>query len=677
MSQNDELSRICNEMKSWISIRPARLAEDREGSDPCSSQTMDQPPSPAVLESPSKIQLPQQSDIDVVAAPVTVSEPPPCSINYRDNDSSFEKASASANENVSADHCVSANESVFGDNNVLANKSVLEDKSVSEFAKKKVSATKSNPTDGDVSENESVPAKRSGSATKSVPSEEGASGYKSVPEKRIGSVTKSDPTDEGATLNESVPAKETVSPDRSATANKGDTANERISTNGRVCAQKSQQSVSATPEIPLPAPLHVIEAVFGSNVKVRSLSFSEVCSWSVSSIRSCSPTDEAFYDPSVSKECDEQKQTGAKRFEHSPDDRPPETPEPCNVLIPHAQLGDIALAHCEIDPEKGEFLLPHPQPDTLQSLASGPRRGFHDIAWRQANMTSEWQILKEQNRLERLAALKREHPLQTVEKAGEKESQNAKCNIRPAVESDFVQIANIFNACKKGRGRVLGADIMTPEAVATIFEACQSDKRPFIVATPSTVDLLDRSKWPKDSEEVYEQFSRYLMDHPNPVAAVVGFAFVTDFRSNEAYGIDFPWSNFLGRLQLVIHPDHAGKMYASALMDRIMRSISPYHQGLIDHGWHCDDTNGIYEESATRNLRQYTHLYAESVEPRQADDGKASSWESDLFERFDFAEIAKFRNTLMTLDEQLHSCWSHLAVWECCITPVTNICPGP
>ncbi|KAG6003271.1 hypothetical protein E4U21_002229 [Claviceps maximensis] len=353
-----------------------------------------------------------------------------------------------------------------------------------------------------------------------------------------------------------------------------------------------------------------------------------------------------------------------------------------SILIPLHKLSDLVSSRCDIDPETGTFLAPILQPETLRCAKEGPCEGYHDILWRQSNMTSELYIMKELRSRENIAtrlqmAVNHEANCFDLTSESGRNWPKANCTVRPANQLDFPAIAKIVNEHSKRaiKSQEIQSPLMHAEDVARVWDECRVNNRPFIVVTPNEEDFLDRSKWPNQSETIYQEFARFMAKHPRPIKSLVGFAFI----GNPELGLDnlaCPGTFYSGRLNLIVHPDHRGKLYGSALLDRILISISPLHTSVVDHDWsrNKNEPDGIYEFPASHNLRQYTLLHVEVLESR--DKAEPSESRIHFLKKFGFEEVGRLKNVLVTGDDPGHMHWSDLVTWARGITPTSNVIGG-
>ncbi|KAG5971638.1 hypothetical protein E4U58_007342 [Claviceps cyperi] len=355
-----------------------------------------------------------------------------------------------------------------------------------------------------------------------------------------------------------------------------------------------------------------------------------------------------------------------------------------SLLVSNDEISNAVNSCCDINPETGHFLTPACQPKTLRCVTMGPCEGHQDILWRQMNMTSELYIMKERRSRENMAnsiQMALDHGTGYLHSLSESDQALARadCTVRPATQMDFAVVAEVVNANKASgeandcamRPQDDKSFAMRSEDVARIWEACRAEKRPFIVVEPAEEDLLDRSKWPNHSEIVYEEFVRFMAEHPRPSLGVVGFAFVTGSQPSLSDRVR-PEACFSGRLTLMVHPDHRHKLYGSALLDRIMKTIMPLYNSVVNYEWNCDEMelDGIHKFPATCNVRQYTRLHVELTE---ANDGDDTPGRTHFLKKFVFEEVGRLKDVVATEDDQRNMHWRDLVTWARAITPVSKI----
>jgi GNAT superfamily N-acetyltransferase len=314
----------------------------------------------------------------------------------------------------------------------------------------------------------------------------------------------------------------------------------------------------------------------------------------------------------------------------------------------------------DIDPSTGELLPATPYPSTLLAEEEPDGNEFGK------ETTSNHQITREISVRERLAEslrIRRQQRKEILNPGPEPEPAwpSVDCTLRPAAEKDFEQIAEIINSERREETcpQVMGSKSVTARDIRGIFGHCRSNLRPFIVACVEEEDFLDRSKWPKGSEKVYQEYVRLKKSRPAGPSALVGFAFVAEARPGFS-NRPCPGSRFTGQVRLIVHPQHRRKGCGTALLDRILLSVAPYHRGLIDYTWRCDEPSMIYElPTAAHNRRQYTHVFIENLSRRDAE----MPWKRKLLEKFDFKPAACFEETVRT-DRGCDSTWLDLEIWQ-------------
>ncbi|KAG5926435.1 hypothetical protein E4U42_003312 [Claviceps africana] len=353
-----------------------------------------------------------------------------------------------------------------------------------------------------------------------------------------------------------------------------------------------------------------------------------------------------------------------------------------SLVVSLDKIGDLVNSRCDIDPQKGTFLPPVLQPETLRCAMEGPCENYHDVLWRQNNMTTELHVMRELRSRENMATSLRMalgHETDRFDSPGESGQPwpKANCIVRPATQLDIPTIAKIFN--DNNRRAMKSQDneslFMRAEDVARIWDKCRADSRPFIVVTPAEEDFLDRSKWPHHSQAIYEEFVRFMAKNIKPVPSLVGFAFIESSRLG-MNDCACPGASYSGHLTLIVDPEYRRKLYGSALLDRILISISPLHTSVVDHDWSRDqdDSDGIYEFPANRNVRQYTLLHVEVLESHDGDE--PSDTRDQFLKKFGFEEVGRLTNVLATEDDQRHVHWQDLVTWARNITPTSNVISG-
>ncbi|KAM3522763.1 hypothetical protein NHJ13051_005490 [Beauveria bassiana] len=281
-----------------------------------------------------------------------------------------------------------------------------------------------------------------------------------------------------------------------------------------------------------------------------------------------------------------------------------------------------ASTHCRaINPETGAFLPVIEQPETRYNdeldLQSEP-------GWRRSNITSDMQISRELKARAKLARrLKERLPTQaqakdTVPEEAESPFPKADCTLRPATDDDIAAISDIINLerqSKRGNTQKKSSDIKNWD-VSEYLKKCRHEQRPFIVAIAGEDDLLDRSKWPAGADKAYKKYVQYQSTFKKVQPSIVGFAFAMPRQSLDVQETEIDHSCYI---TLCVHPSHRNEKYGSALLDRILMSVSPVHRSLIDFGWQCDDAVETYEQLASHNAKQYARVFVEYSEPRDAE----------------------------------------------------------
>ncbi|KAL7920867.1 hypothetical protein ACQKWADRAFT_136135 [Trichoderma austrokoningii] len=330
----------------------------------------------------------------------------------------------------------------------------------------------------------------------------------------------------------------------------------------------------------------------------------------------------------------------------------------------------------DINPETGELLLEVPYPDTYRALDSGPSRDHRDIAWRQDNLTSELQINREIRSRETLAT-----KLRLQMECNEPEAKpvaieppawpDAECIVRPAKPKDFGAIAAIMNLESKAKinPQVLEWKEVVAADIQQIYQSCRDNLRPFVVATTAEDPLLDRSNWPPNATKAHQSYLTFRSSQAEVPEEVLGFAFVTEARVG-ILGTTCPGSRHAGQIKVIVHPDHRGKLYGSALLDRVLLCIAPFHRSSVDYKWQCQDSAKIYEKIAYQNHRTYAWIYIETFCADRAD--PAMQPVTRFLQKFEFREVGCLPSAIKT-DRHYESQWLDLVLWAREAQPRSNI----
>ncbi|KAL6909064.1 hypothetical protein GGI43DRAFT_394515 [Trichoderma evansii] len=325
----------------------------------------------------------------------------------------------------------------------------------------------------------------------------------------------------------------------------------------------------------------------------------------------------------------------------------------------------------DIDPQTGEFLPEIIYPDTFKSLGDGPSRDHRDIAWRQANLTVELQINREIRCREALATKVRSQLEPEVEAIEPAAWPDAECIVRPAKPEDFEAIATIMNLESKAKinPQVFEWKELVAADIQEIYKSCQDNLRPFVVATAAEDPLLDRSKWPENASKAYQSYLAFCSTQPEVPQTIFGFAFVIEARIG-ILGTACPGSRHAGQIKVVVHPDHRGKFYGSALLDRVLLCTAPFHRSMVDYEWQCQNPMGIYENISYQNRRIYAWIYIETFCADRAN--PAMRLVTKFLRKFEFKEVGRLPSAIKT-DRYYESQWLDLVLWARETQPRSNI----
>lgn len=318
----------------------------------------------------------------------------------------------------------------------------------------------------------------------------------------------------------------------------------------------------------------------------------------------------------------------------------------------------------DVDPETGKLgpKVDYPKTKRVDEPGLDPA-----LAYKKNNATSELHIQRERKCREGIARkiriqqeLERERE-RALTREPEPEWPSTDCTLRPAAAEHFQQIADIINleARQETFSYVLDSKTIEVRDVRRVFEYCQRNLRPFIVACLEEEDLLDRSKWPGVSEREYLEYVRFKKSQLQKPPMVVGFAFVVEPRIGFLNG-PCPGSRFAGQVRLIVHSEHRQKQYGTALFDRILLSVAPYHHSLIDYKWRCVDPGMVYEQpTAAHNRRLYSRILVELFSHKNAKE----KWRQKFLEKFGFKQVACLEDMIRT-DKGRDSQWLDLELWQ-------------
>ncbi|UKZ77401.1 hypothetical protein TrVFT333_005121 [Trichoderma virens FT-333] len=366
-----------------------------------------------------------------------------------------------------------------------------------------------------------------------------------------------------------------------------------------------------------------------------------------------------------------------------------ETPEGANVsrtmtwllqtsnppATAHSLASQSAISHYnkDIDTETGAFLPELRYPDTFKTLHEGPSRDHRDIAWRQANMTVELQITREIRSREMLATKIRSQiqPQAQAIPVEPATAPNAECIVRPATPEDFEAIAAIINMESRAKDspQIIEWRDVTAASVQKIYDSCRDNLQPFVVATTAEDPLIDRSNWPENATKAYQSYLAFRSTQAKVPQEVLGFAFVVEARQG-LLGGPCPGARHTGQAKVIVHPDHRGKLYGSALLDRILLCTSPFHRRAIEYEWQCQDTSKVYESIACQNRRKYAWIFVETF--CAGTDDPALKLATKFLQKFEFQKMCHLPSAVKT-DRYYESQWLDLVLWARESQPLSNI----
>ncbi|EXM37406.1 hypothetical protein RAB80_005192 [Fusarium oxysporum f. sp. vasinfectum] len=417
---------------------------------------------------------------------------------------------------------------------------------------------------------------------------------------------------------------------------------------------------------PLPAPLHIIQAAATSNALVlRERSFS-TASMALSAVPLSSDEMAAWNTP---RPYDHDKDDDMALVQVNPNSLTAvekwETQQESYPIFNLTESRHPRVDDCDINPATGK-LIPPPRYIKIQK----DTQARHN--WRRAVTNSEGYIARELDlRKTKQEEIERKKEEQKYANMTHEEDKwpDADCTLRPVQPEDFQGIANIINNEMQREGSQVYLPKVNCAHIAELYNACTSNRRPFIVAIESPCEIANRSGWSKADEKRYQKLLGYMKSHgASEIPTILGFAFVDDSRQ-DFLGHACQGARFSGQIKLIVDPEHRRMLVGSALLDRILLSTSIYHRSLVDYTWDCSEPRETYEEIPARNERKYSKLYLETFFDGEGD--SRIEWTTRLLEKYDFAKVANFKEAVKHGNHP--GVWKDLVVWEHEARPASEI----
>ncbi|KAF4988751.1 hypothetical protein FGRMN_9580 [Fusarium graminum] len=413
---------------------------------------------------------------------------------------------------------------------------------------------------------------------------------------------------------------------------------------------------------PLPAPLHIIQAISTTSTAQQHPQFS-TASLALSGYP-LFPDDQGFeqagndLDPSRDSDVREIAVAAVQDWETDKENYP--------VFDMQQNRRDPSTDDCDIDTVTGKLI----PPVRYIKLQRDGKEQPH--IRRRMDLTSGGHITREITRRQTLKEeiqrreQEAQYAKQAIVEAEEEIWPNAGCTLRPVATKDFHHIAEIINLeMNQGQDSQIFLSKVEAAHIATLYNACLAKHRPFIVAVPSPGQIPNRAGWSKAEEDEYQEFLKFKQArNASQSHNILGFAFIADSRQGFLGGA-CPGSRFTGQIRLVVHPSHRRKLIGTALLDRILMCASIYHRSLIDYTWDCSETRRTYEYVSAHNQQKYNKLYLETFlirrEEGEGEDPRTAgiSW---LLEKFDFERVAHFKDAVKHGNQP--GIWKDLVVWE-------------
>ncbi|CEJ82011.1 hypothetical protein VHEMI02103 [[Torrubiella] hemipterigena] len=313
----------------------------------------------------------------------------------------------------------------------------------------------------------------------------------------------------------------------------------------------------------------------------------------------------------------------------------------------------------------GQLLEQVIQPETIMSPAL---TDAHESSWRQLNMTSGLQILRERQLRKDIAAYLKEDSKARETNALEQEPSklvafpSTDCLIRPATKEDAAAIGQMIESHRKidYPCQFPALNIDSETMALQQLQSCLDLGWPFIVATSPDDELMERTNWPIHAGKAFEEYLKYKAEIPSSEKEILGLAFVRGFGQTVFGGPQLPMQN-AGSICVLVQPNHRQKLVGTALLDRVLQSVAPYHRSVVDFQWKFSTTSGVYESLAANNQRQAVKMYVEYTTASGEED---PPWRSKMLEKFGFQHKVQLENVSRSDKRAQGNGWLDLHIWE-------------
>ncbi|EKJ78145.1 hypothetical protein NXS19_011571 [Fusarium pseudograminearum] len=414
---------------------------------------------------------------------------------------------------------------------------------------------------------------------------------------------------------------------------------------------------------PLPAPLHIIEALRSVSGMNRRPSFSTaslvLSGFPVSpdEKENQPPNAEGTWGPSETlQDRDDKIDPHARIFSAAAINTWRSNMEDYPIVPLITKNRDPRTDECDINTETGGLI----EPVRYIKLQMDGQAKYD---WRRTQLTSQERIMRE---IARRDVIKKEIEQREQEERyanptfKEEKVPDAACTIRPVETKDFQAIADIINLERQqGQSSQVYLPKIDHSHIATLYNACRQKRRPFILAIPSPGRIPDRTNWSKAEEDEYQEFLKFKKSREASQPTVLGFAVITDAQQGFLDSA-FRGSRFSGNIKVIVHPQHRKKLIGTALLDKVLSCVNIYHRSEIEYNWDCAETQQTYEYVSAHNLRKYNKVYAEFFSTGKNDPEVEII--RHLLKKFDFEWAAHFKNAAKHGKEA--GVWKDLNVWE-------------
>ena len=320
---------------------------------------------------------------------------------------------------------------------------------------------------------------------------------------------------------------------------------------------------------------------------------------------------------------------------------------------------------CDIDTDTLRWRNPVVQPITLMARP-GRLGGYIDeaVVWRQLNYTANYRIRAWRDFLSRKAENAKTlfTQIEDYNKAGEQQMWSgdeykkydgphvairANVVLRPATLEDMVGVTAIYDLEATTGTQASHREPVKTEFYQLLFQTCQQQQLPFIVAVAQEEEKIDMNLVPASQRELFQEFLEFRATREKAAKtdSIVGFAHtsVLDFGLVPGAGLADDLNLFSVKLQLYVHPDHRLKGIGTALLDRMVSFASTLSPRLPGYKWQYDGDNRVYADSAVDSARPVHRMYMTGQFPSSVDKSELEWRDKFLGKYGSFERAAKLK----------------------------------